>query len=67
MAERHLKMTLRPLDGGPQLTALAFYWEDEGEGIPHAGQHLALVYRLDVNEYLGQRTLQLLVQRMRRL
>jgi single-stranded-DNA-specific exonuclease len=57
---RHLKLRLRAA-GGPPVEAIAF-----GQGpelaVPGAAVHLA--YRLDVNEYQGSRTAQLIVEHL---
>lgn len=56
--ERHLKMTLRPA-GGPWLKAIAFGLDDPARWL--SCRELRLVYQLDVNEFRGQRWLQLKV------
>jgi len=63
VGERHLKMTLLPLDSKDLLDAIAFnvdtaIWPDQGITRVH------LVYKLDVNEFRGQRQLQLLVEHL---
>ncbi|MFN2287588.1 MAG: single-stranded-DNA-specific exonuclease RecJ [Chromatocurvus sp.] len=60
VGERHLKLTLELPGCGRQVDAIAFnidpaVWPDEEV------QALHLVYRLDVNEFRGQRSLQLIV------
>lgn len=61
LAERHLKLTLMPLTGEQLLDAIAFNidtqcWPD------NTVRQVRLVYRLDVNEFRGQRQLQLMVE-----
>lgn len=60
VGQRHLKMVVMPEGGTLALDAIAFnvdtlVWPDESL------QRVRLVYRLDVNEFRGQRTLQLMV------
>ncbi|QYZ65129.1 MAG: single-stranded-DNA-specific exonuclease RecJ [Gammaproteobacteria bacterium (ex Lamellibrachia satsuma)] len=58
VGERHLKLRLAPMGGRESLDAIAFNQADLGE-LP--GQ-VRLAYRLDVNEYRGQITPQLIVE-----
>lgn len=65
VGERHLKMRLQPA-GGPELDAIAFRvdterWPDE------TVQRVRAAYRLDVNEWRGRRSLQLLVEQLEAL
>ncbi|WP_410685792.1 single-stranded-DNA-specific exonuclease RecJ [Avibacterium paragallinarum] len=60
VGEKHLKMMLEPQNGGPLLDAIAFnvdtrYYPDLSL------KKVKLAYKLDVNEYRGQRNIQLLV------
>jgi len=60
VGQRHLKLVVMPEGGTLALDAIAFNvdtlrWPDESV------QKLRLVYRLDVNEFRGQRSLQLMV------
>lgn len=56
---RHLKLRLRPEGGGRMIDAIAFGRE------PWAGDaRVQVVYRLDVNEYQGSRTVQLVVEHL---
>ncbi|SUB24781.1 single-stranded-DNA-specific exonuclease RecJ [Avibacterium avium] len=60
VGERHLKMMVEPQNGGPLLDAIAFnvdtrYYPDLSL------KKVKLAYKLDVNEYRGQRNIQLLV------
>jgi single-stranded-DNA-specific exonuclease len=59
--ERHLKMWVEPPRSGRAFDAIAFnHIEPDAQFLPPAGE-AQLVYRLDVNEYQGERRLQLLV------
>ncbi|MGB6605942.1 MAG: single-stranded-DNA-specific exonuclease RecJ [Steroidobacteraceae bacterium] len=59
--ERHLKMWVEPPHSGRAFDAIAFnHIEPQAEFRPPAGE-AQLVYRLDVNQYQGERRLQLLV------
>lgn len=59
VAERHLKLLLRLPGRGDPLDAIAF--NTASEEVPHE-RHLHVAYKLDVNEYRGQRSAQLLVE-----
>ncbi len=56
VGERHLKLQLAA-DGGQPLDAIAF-----GQDRPLSGGRVRLAYRLDVNEYRGARSAQLVVE-----
>ncbi len=61
VGEKHLKMTLFPANGSVLLDAIAFnvdldIWPDP------AIEHVEIAYRLDVNEFRGQRSVQLVVE-----
>jgi single-stranded-DNA-specific exonuclease len=63
VGQRHLKLVVMPEGGAQALDAIAFNvdtlrWPNESV------QKLRLVYRLDVNEFRGQRTLQLMVDQL---
>ena len=61
VGDRHLKMWLEFPRSGRSFDAIAFnHIEEESTFTPPEGS-LRLVYRLDVNEYQGERRLQLLV------
>lgn len=60
VGEDHLKMKVRPLDGGPLLDAIAF-----NQAGPSWRGPVELAYRLDVNEYRGSATAQLVVEQIR--
>ncbi|MDX5628276.1 MULTISPECIES: single-stranded-DNA-specific exonuclease RecJ [unclassified Brenneria] len=63
VGERHLKVMLEPLNGGPLLDGIAFnvdtrLWPDSSV------REVELAYKLDVNEYRGKRSVQLLIQHL---
>ena len=60
VGERHLKLKLRQSDGGELLDAIAF-GAYAGEPPP---SHLRAVYSLDVNEWNGRLSLQLLIRHL---
>ena len=59
VGEHHLKMRVRPVQGGNVLDAIAF----NQAGPAHRGA-VQLVYRLDVNEYRGVESPQLVVEQI---
>ena len=62
VGERHLKMQVQHNQGGSRLDAIAFF---QGEALELARNGMVrLVYRPDLNEYLGRRSLQLIVERV---
>ncbi len=62
LKEKHLRMTLSPLEAPEvQVEAIAFNVEDWPD--PEATE-ISLAYRLDVNEFRGERKLQLVVERI---
>ncbi|MGB7995093.1 MAG: single-stranded-DNA-specific exonuclease RecJ [Photobacterium halotolerans] len=61
VGSKHLKMMLEPVDGGSMIDAIAFNidvrrWPDASV------QQVNLVYRLDINEFRGNRSVQLMVE-----
>lgn len=63
LAERHLKLTLMPMIGDRLLDAIAFNvdtqcWPN------NTIERVRLVYRLDVNDFRGQRQLQLMIEHL---
>jgi single-stranded-DNA-specific exonuclease len=62
VGERHLKLTLRPIGGKKVMDAIQFNVHD----IHAIEQHkrVKLVYRLDINEYQGVRSTQLMVEHL---
>ncbi len=60
VGERHLKMMVEPAQGGPLLDAIAF--NVDTRCYPDLSiKNAKLAYKLDINEYRGNRTIQLLV------
>lgn len=63
LGDRHLKLWVRPDARAAPIEAIAFGWlARQGQDVPRAQQKAHLVYRLDVNEYQGQRRPQLLLE-----
>ncbi len=61
VGERHLKVMLEPVGGGPLLDGIAFnvdttYWPDNGV------RQVNIAYKLDVNEFRGNRSVQLIIE-----
>jgi len=64
IGERHMKMWVEPAGSGRSFDAIAFNHLTPGSPlVPPAGP-LQLVYRLEVNEYQGERRLQLLIDHL---
>lgn len=59
---KHLKMTVRAHDQARAVGAIAFNHAPDGEPLDWSRAHLA--YKLDVNEYQGYASLQLIIQYM---
>ena len=57
----HLKMTVRPVDGGGSIDAIAF--GRLPEDLPDTDT-VGLVYKLDVNHFRGRKTCQLMVEQI---
>jgi len=60
VGEKHLKLELAKLDTGECFGAIAFNKTDVD--LPAGENNIHIVYRLDVNEFRGNRNLQLIVQ-----
>ncbi len=60
VGEKHLKLRLLDGGSGEVLDAIAFFQSEES--LPVRGEALEVVYRLDVNRWRGQETLQLVVE-----
>lgn len=63
LRERHLKVMIEPLSGGPLIDGIAFnidttLWPDSSI------TEVQLAYKLDINEFRGNRNLQLLIQHL---
>lgn len=63
VGERHLKMLLQPAGGSEVLDAIAFNIDPDIWPNPTI-QRVRLVYSLDVNEYRGRQSLQLMVRHL---
>jgi single-stranded-DNA-specific exonuclease len=66
VGERHVKLQLRPLESRAAFDAIAFNYLGEEVTAPPAGR-VRLVYRLDINEFRGERRLQLMVDHLQSL
>ncbi len=60
VGEKHLKLELMKEDSGACYSAIAFNKTDDD--LPPGDKNIHIVYRLDVNEFRGNRSLQLIVQ-----
>jgi len=63
VGERHLKVMLEPLGGGPLLDGIAFnidtaLWPD------NSVKQVELAYKLDINEFRGNRSVQLIIEHL---
>lgn len=63
VGERHLKVMVEPVGGGPLLDGIAFnvdtsIWPDNGV------REVILAYKLDINEFRGNRSLQLIIDHL---
>ncbi|MGA8709017.1 MAG: single-stranded-DNA-specific exonuclease RecJ [Steroidobacteraceae bacterium] len=64
VGERHLKIQLLAPEGRGQFDAIAFNFIDREEPAELPGGVQRLVYRLDSNEYLGERRLQFVIEHL---
>jgi single-stranded-DNA-specific exonuclease len=64
VGERHLKMWVEVPGTGRRFDAIAFNVLEPGRDLGRVPERVRLVYRLDVNEYAGERRLQLLVDHL---
>ena len=64
VGERHLKLSLQPVDTRRRLDAIAF---NQAGQAPATGERLRAAYRLDSNEYRGLLGVQLVVEHMEAL
>ncbi len=60
LKDKHLKMSVRPLPGGPPLEAIAFYTIDKHW--PLSVKRVKLAYKLDINLFRGFKNVQLQVE-----
>jgi single-stranded-DNA-specific exonuclease len=61
VGDKHLKMWVTSSDGARNFDAIAFNFRDTQSPAALPAGDVRLVYRLDINEYQGERRLQLLV------
>jgi len=59
LAEKHVKLVLRPQAGGDILDAIAFNQADSAVAVDST---IHAAFRLDINEYRGRRSLQLMIE-----
>ena len=65
LGERHLKLGLCAPEGRGQFDAIAFNFSNgDPPALPRAGAAARLVYRLDSNEYQGERRLQFVIEHL---
>ncbi len=64
VGERHLKMWVEVAGTGRRFDAIAFNLLEPGRDARRVPERARLVYRLDINEYGGERRLQLLVDHL---
>ncbi len=65
LKEQHLKLTLQHHQGGPPLSAILFRYRDHhGGDIAPEGTWVHAVFQLDVNEFQGLRSVQLLLRHL---
>ena len=62
VGEKHLKLTLRAPHHAKTIEAIAFNRVREGQAVTYS--HIRTAYKLDVNEYQGYRSLQLIIEHM---
>jgi len=62
VGEKHLKLTLRAPHHAKALEAIAFNSVREGQAVTYS--RIRTAYKLDVNEYQGYRSLQLIIEHM---
>jgi single-stranded-DNA-specific exonuclease len=65
VGEHHLKLVVCPQEEDIRLDAIAF--NADPQRLAEPGRRVRLVYRLDVNEYRGRRTPQLVIEYLERL
>jgi single-stranded-DNA-specific exonuclease len=66
VGDKHLKMWITTADQSRSFDAIAFNFKGSDENPQLPGGDVRLVYRLDINEYQGERRLQLLVDHVMR-
>jgi len=65
VGERHLKLVLRRMGGGDVIDAIAFFYDPQDW--PEEHHTYLLAYRLGVNEYQGNESVQLIIEYARAL
>ena len=63
VGERHLKVMIEPLGGGPLLDGIAFNIDTTQWPDPSVRQ-VELAYKLDINEFRGNRSVQLIIDHL---
>ena len=63
VGEKHLNFMIEPIQGGAAIDAIAFNVDVRAWPDPSV-QQVHLVYRLDINEFRGQRNLQFIVEHL---
>ena len=63
VGEKHLKLNLRPESDGQPVSAIQFFYDEEDW--PESCNHFYLAYKLTVNEYRGQESVQLNIEHAR--
>ena len=66
VGDKHLKMWVTTADRSRAFDAIAFNFKGAEENTALPDGEVRLVYRLDINEYKGERRLQLLVDHVLR-
>jgi single-stranded-DNA-specific exonuclease len=65
VGERHLKLGLCAPEGRGQFDAIAFnFCDGADQSVPLPTGPVRLVYRLDSNEYMGERRLQFVIEHL---
>ncbi|GAB4263415.1 MAG: single-stranded-DNA-specific exonuclease RecJ [Methylomicrobium sp.] len=65
VGQQHLKLVLRPVDGHQLIDAIAFFVERPENWL--GVRKVVAAYKLDINEFRGNRTLQFVVQYLEKL
>lgn len=63
VANKHLKLQLSQDDGGKSCEGIAFHYFPQNEAVP-AARRVRIAYRLDVNDYQGMRSPQLIIEHL---
>ena len=64
VGERHLKLKVATPEGRGQFDAIAFNFLEDEQDTPLPAGDARLVYRLETNEYLGERRLQFVIEHL---